>query len=140
MHNGKDFTEIPSGAVCFVYSITIGGGFYYGKKNFYSTRKKPFGKKELAQVTDKRKKTYHTITTESDWKTYCSSSDKVKKMVTEGLEPIKIIERICYSIKEATYYENKMLYNYVGMVNCINDSISGKIYREEIQRWGERIV
>ena len=56
---------IPEHAVGFVYIMTafIDGEEkkYIGKKNFYSIRKKKFGKKALANMTDKRAKKYSTI-------------------------------------------------------------------------------
>jgi len=58
---------IPEGAVGFIYKMrfTRDGKeyLYIGKKNFYSNRKKNFGKKALAKVTDKRKKKYEVIKT-----------------------------------------------------------------------------
>ena len=62
--NGKitPFTEdmIPEGAVGFVYIMNYladdGQMYsYIGKKNFFSKRKKKFGKKKLAAMTDSRK-------------------------------------------------------------------------------------
>ena len=59
----KPFNDdmIPEGAVGFVYLMNYkssDGKFYsyIGKKNFYSKRKKKFGKKALAAMTDKRAK------------------------------------------------------------------------------------
>ena len=67
VYQGKDFTNsmIPEGAVGFVYEMEaiIDGKSvrYVGKKNFYSTTKKKFGKRAVAQMTDKRNKKYETV-------------------------------------------------------------------------------
>lgn len=131
----KDLVEVPEGGVAFVYSIFIDNRYYIGKKNFFTKRKKHFGKKELALVTDKRKKTYHTIVTESNWKTYCSSSDEVKKLVLEGHEPTRTILRVCKTLKEATWLEERLLHRHVGSKHYINDSIRGVFHRKEIEEW-----
>lgn len=52
---------------------------YIGKKNFHTRKKRHFGKKEKATVTDKRLKTYEIVVKESDWKTYHSSNKFIKE-------------------------------------------------------------
>ena len=52
---------------------------YIGKKNIYSKRKRNFGKKELENLKDKRKKTYEYVIKESDWQKYLSSNLFIKK-------------------------------------------------------------
>ena len=67
LYEGKKFEleMIPKGAVGFVYEMNaiIKGKklSYIGKKNFYSIRKKKFGKKATAAMTDKRKKKYEIV-------------------------------------------------------------------------------
>ena len=76
-----DFNEklIPEGAVGFVYMMNYldsKSGIMYsyiGKKNFYSKRKKKFGKKALAAMTDKRAKKYEMVT-KLDYENYFSSN------------------------------------------------------------------
>lgn len=52
---------------------------YIGKKNIYSKRKRNFGKKEIASLSDKRQKKYEYVIKESDWKNYISSNLYIKK-------------------------------------------------------------
>ena len=135
IYHDEPLEEMPEGIVSFVYKIEIAGYIYIGKKNTTSTRKKPFGKKELAQVTDARKKKYHMITKPSKWETYCSSSDEVKKLVGAGNVPTRTILRMCESIKEASYFENKYLYEVFGNRNCLNMNVSGNYYLDEVKLW-----
>ena len=68
LYEGKEFDNdmIPKDAIGFVYEMQaiIDGKHvkYIGKKNFYSKRKKKFGKKALAAITDKRTKKYEVVT------------------------------------------------------------------------------
>ena len=126
---------LPKDAVAFVYQINRDGKYYIGKKNFYSTRKKPFGKKELAKVTDKRKKTYHIVKKESNWQEYLGSSVPVDKLIDSGCSYEKVILRICNSLKESTWYEEKLLFQNLGMSNCLNESIRRVYYKEEVEGW-----
>ena len=73
-------TEVPENGngyyAGFVYSIKDNdtGRIYIGKKNFYSTTRKP----PLKGYKRKR-----VITKESDWRTYTSSSKIVKALIEE---------------------------------------------------------
>ena len=59
-YKGKEFNElsIPQHGIGFIYiMIAIIDGksvSYIGKKNFFTNRKKPLGKKALALITDNR--------------------------------------------------------------------------------------
>ncbi len=82
-HKGRSITELsdmPEGTFGFIYKITNGitGEFYIGKKQVVSIRKRKFGKKETAALTDKRMKKYEMVTKESDWLNYRSSNKVVK--------------------------------------------------------------
>ncbi len=132
-------TEIPEGAYGFTYLIEIGFYYYYyGRKNFYTERRIPKGKKELA-AQDGRASKKKLVVKESNWKNYCSSSDEVKKLVQEGNHVARTILDICYSKKELTYKENKLLYGNIEGRNCLNDNISGKIFKKEIDEWNTDI-
>lgn len=67
LYEGRPFNDsmIPEGAVGFVYEMeaVINGKSvrYVGKKNFYSVTKKKFGKKAMANVTDKRTKSMRLL-------------------------------------------------------------------------------
>lgn len=95
--------DIPSNAIGFVYQVTDKqtGMKYIGKKNFWSQTNKP----PLKGQKRKRK-----IITESDWKTYCGSSETVKEIVkASGLERFhREIIHIAYTKTELSYMEMKI--------------------------------
>ena len=139
-YKGKKFTDedIPEGAVGFVYymfGIDDEDRFwkYIGKKNFYSNRKKRFGKKKLAAMTDQRKKKYEIIT-KLDYQNYCSSNQKIKQLAKDGFEIYRVISHICYSKIEMTYYEAKFLFekDVLNDSKYLNDNILGKFYKNKV--------
>lgn len=98
LYNGKPIDEnILSDYFAFVYLITnkTNNRKYIGKKLLL--------KRTLKQVKGKKKK----ILVESDWKTYWSSSEELKKDVEELGEEnfIREITKLCKSKGEANYYE-----------------------------------
>lgn len=117
-----DITQVPEGAVGFVYVIqNEGSGEYYiGKKSLYSTRTLP----PLKGTKRKRK-----VTKQSDWIKYQSSS----KIVKEWVSPKKAILKWCYSKKELTYEEIRALMCNYAMEDpkCVNENISGKFFKGE---------
>lgn len=129
--------KIPEGAIGIIYNILIHdtGQEYIGKKQLFSKRKRRFGKKEIAKITDKRKKHWEYVIKESDWKTYNSSNDKVKELITNGAQVTKYILQFAYSKKELSYLEEKHL-----MCNSVlehgdkflNDNVSGRYFRRDI--------
>ena len=80
-YQGKILEEAPEDMYGFVYMITTPEGLkYIGKKQFFSIRRKKVPGKTRRKVTRK----------ESDWKTYSSSSDIIKKMLkSSGTEGFK---------------------------------------------------
>ena len=122
-------------AVGFVYKITINDHHYIGKKQYYSKRKVPKGKKELASQ-DGRASKKKLVVKESNWKSYCSSSDEVKRLVELGHVPHREILRVCYSLKEMSYFENKYLYEVFHMGNVLNRNLSGTYFKEEVEGYG----
>jgi len=119
----------------FIYRIDIDDKYYIGKKIFYTTKKKWFGKKKLATMTDARLKKYEYVKKPSNWMTYCSSSEEIRKLVEEGHVPERYILQVCYSKKELTFMENKWLYSNIQNRQNINDNISGMFFKEEIKLW-----
>jgi hypothetical protein len=88
LFNDSPIEVVPEEAYGFVYLITntVSGKKYIGKKLFWFRRTKVVkGKKKRLKV-------------ESDWKTYWSSSDDVKKDVEE-LGEEKFIREILYICK-----------------------------------------
>lgn len=99
-YRGQPFTEAPEDYIGFVYVVTNRETSmrYLGKKLFWSVRKlKPL----------KGQKRKRTVRVESDWKTYCGSSETVKALVEEkGLELFdREILHLCKSKGELSYME-----------------------------------
>lgn len=117
-----DITQVPEGAVGFIYLIQNSdtGEYYIGKKSLFATRTLP----PLKGTKRKRK-----VTKESDWINYQSSSKTVK----EWISPNKAILKYCYSKKEMTYEEIRALMcNYaLEDPKCVNENISGKFFKGE---------
>lgn len=124
LYNGKEITDDDVlDYVGFVYSITnlkTGRG-YIGKKLLKFSRTK--------QVKGKKKK----IKVDSDWKTYYSSSEALKKDVEElGPENFKReILRLCSSKSECSYWELKyqMERDVLLSDNYYNSWISARIHK-----------
>jgi len=102
-YNGKEFTsEMIEDNIGFVYMVTDKetGMKYIGKKNFFS---------KVTRPPLKGKKRKRRSLKESDWKTYCGSSEVVKTLVEEnGLGHFeREIIHLCKSKGELTYMELK---------------------------------
>ncbi len=136
LYEGTVFTDkdIPEGAVGFIYEIDaiIDGKSvrYIGKKNFYSKRKKSFGKKALAEVTDNRKKKY-SIVVKPNYQNYYSSNKVLQDAHKAGVPIKRYMVKICFSQIELTYYETK--YQFIRGVlekeEYLNGNILGKFYK-----------
>ena len=129
---------IPESAVGFVYKMNYKGddGQYYsyiGKKNFYSRRKKKFGKKALAAVTDKRTKKYEMVT-KLDYENYFSSNKQLKQAYKDGKMIHRTILKICFTKAELTYQETKYQFKYEVLERdwYLNGNILGRFYKGKI--------
>ena len=141
-YKGSSITELkdmPKGTIGFIYKITNGktGEYYIGKKNTVSTRKRNFGKKEIALLTDKRLKTYEMITKESDWRTYHSSNKQVQEWFKdENNDQLELkILRFCSNTKSLTYYElqEQFAHDVLGDELALNDNLLGKFFRKDLE-------
>ena len=136
LYKGEVFNDskIPEGAVGFVYEMeTIIDGKsvrYIGKKNFYSTTKKKFGVKALANMEDKRAKKY-TIQVKPNYQNYYSSNKVLQDAHKNGIPIKRIMVRICFSKTELTYHETK--YQFTREVlekeEYLNANILGRFYK-----------
>jgi hypothetical protein len=135
-YQGKEFDElcIPEHGIGFIYIMTaiIEGKSvaYIGKKNFFSNKKKPMGKKALAMTTDKRLKKY-TRELKPDFINYYSSNTTLKEAHKAGVMIKREILMICYSATELTYQEVKHQFKYevLEKEEYLNANILGKFYK-----------
>jgi hypothetical protein len=130
--------DMPEDVFGFIYKITNTktGQYYIGKKQVVSVRKRNFGKKEIAELTDKRVKKYEYVTKESDWKDYRSSNDKVKSWFESEADVCSLeILRFCKSKKALTYYEIQEQFSHDVLADelSLNDNISGKYFRKDLE-------
>lgn len=136
LYKGEVFTDskIPEGAVGFIYEMEaiIDGKAvrYIGKKNFYSTTKKKFGKRAVANMEDKRAKKY-TIQVKPNYQNYYSSNKVLQDAHKNGIPIKRFMVRICFSKTELTYHETK--YQFVREVlekeEYLNANILGRFYK-----------
>jgi hypothetical protein len=135
-YQGKEFNElcIPEHGIGFIYIMTaiIEGKSvaYIGKKNFFSNKKKPMGKKALALTTDKRLKKY-TREIKPDFINYYSSNTTLKEAHKAGVMIKREILMICYSATELTYQEVKHQFKYevLEKEEYLNANILGRFYK-----------
>ena len=136
LYKGEVFNDskIPEGAVGFIYEMEaiIDGKAvrYIGKKNFYSTTKKKFGKRAVANMEDKRAKKY-TIQVKPNYQNYYSSNKVLQEAHKNGIPIKRFMVRICFSKTELTYHETK--YQFVREVlekeEYLNANILGRFYK-----------
>lgn len=136
LYKGEVFNDnkIPEGAVGFIYEMEaiIDGKAvrYIGKKNFYSTTKKKFGKKAVASMEDKRAKKY-TIQVKPNYQNYYSSNKVLQDAHKNGIPIKRFMVKICFSKTELTYHETK--YQFVREVlekeEYLNANILGRFYK-----------
>lgn len=102
-YNNEPYDSTPEDYQGFVYLITEldTNRKYIGKKNFW--------KPKILPVTKTRKRRVRTRT-ESDWRTYYGSSDKVMALrESKGDSSFKReILRLCKTKGEMSYYEAKL--------------------------------
>ena len=149
-YQGRLITEIsdmPEGTYGFIYEVKHkpSGLKYIGKKVLYFERNKRLGKRALEALREERKAKgiggrvplKQKVITESDWKDYYGSHEKVKELVktTDPMDWEKKILSFVPNKKLLTYYEAKELFRY-GILedrqsSYINDNILGKFYRKD---------
>lgn len=138
-YNKKEFTDdmIPDEAFGFIYgmSVVIDGSkfFYIGKKNFYSQRNIPLGKKALALRTDKRMSKKKKVK-KLNYKNYFSSQEALKEARKNKIPIKRVILKICFCKAELSYQEARYLFklDVLEKDTYLNDNILGKFYRSRI--------
>jgi len=141
----NELSDMPEGTHGFIYKITNGetNEYYIGKKQVISIRKRKFGKKEIAALTDKRIKRYEMVTKESKWVDYRSSNKTVSTWFDKDGRPsdsennrleLKIL-KFCKSKKALTYYElqEQFSHNVLADEYSLNDNLLGKFFRKDLE-------
>ena len=136
VYKGEVFNDskIPEGALGFIYEMEaiIDGRAvrYVGKKNFYSTTKKKFGVKALANMEDKRAKKY-TIQVKTNYQNYYSSNKVLQDAHKTGVIIKRFMVRICFSKTELTYHETKFQFvrEVLEKEEYLNANILGRFYK-----------
>lgn len=121
-YNGEVYDTLPEDYYGFVYIITEKETQmkYVGKKFFYRTKTLP-----ITKTRKRRKKTL----VESDWRTYCGSSERVQELVeSKGVDAFaREILHLCKTKGDCAYYETKEQFDrevllrddyYNGIINC----------------------
>tara|TARA_A100001011_G_C13882193_1_gene663450 strand:- start:29 stop:439 length:411 start_codon:yes stop_codon:yes gene_type:complete len=128
-YNDEVFNETPEDYQGFVYEIVEldTGRRYIGKKNFWKPKTLP--------KTKTRKRRVRTRS-ESDWRDYYGSSEKVKSLVEEkGRENFqKIILRLCKTKGQMSYFETKLQFEKDVLLNdeYYNEFIGCKIHAKHL--------
>jgi hypothetical protein len=136
IYKGEVFNDskIPEGALGFIYEMEaiIDGKAvrYIGKKNFYSTTKKKFGVKAIANMEDKRAKKY-TIQVKTNYQNYYSSNKVLQDAHKAGVIIKRFMVRICFSKTELTYHETKFQFvrEVLEKEEYLNQNILGRFYK-----------
>jgi len=131
-YEGEEFTtDMIGDNIGFVYIVTdtVSGMKYIGKKGFFSKVTKP---------PLKGKKRKRRSIKESDWKTYCGSSESVKTLVEEnGLDNFeREILHLCKSKGEMSYTEmREQIVRDVLLKpdEYLNGFVGGKIHRNHLK-------
>ena len=131
-YDGEELTsELIGDNIGFVYIVTdtVTGLKYIGKKNFFSRTTRP---------PLKGKKRKRKIIKESDWQTYCGSSEAVKCIVEEnGLDHFKReILHLCKTKGALNYIEMReqvMRDVLLKPDEYYNAFVGGKIHRNHVK-------
>ena len=128
IYEKEPITEIPEGAIGFVYLITnqANGMKYIGKKNFYFSKTK--------QVKGKKKR----IKVESDWKEYYGSNKALVEHVSlfGDNKFVREIIHLCKTKGEMTYYETKHIFATDAVISekYYNDWVMCRVRKNHIKK------
>jgi hypothetical protein len=118
----------PTNIQGFVYILInrFNGKKYIGKKFFWSSKSK--------QIKGKKKK----FKVESDWKTYCGSSEMVRKVIDQDGDDAftREILHLCASKGECSYWESYEIFRQQALINpdqFYNEWISCRIRRAHLK-------
>ena len=115
----------------FVYELTLKDGKkYLGKKAFWGTTKKKLTQKEMEDRPSKRHKTWKSVTKESKWREYTSSS----KLFGSREVVEKRILKVAKSKRHLTYLETKFMFQEDVLESdlYLNDNIGGRFFADKL--------
>ena len=122
-YEGEELKELPEGTESFVYLLQFESGHcYIGKKNTKSTRRKKVSGKSRRTVT----------ISESNWRTYLSSSIEVKQRIKNGEQLVRReILVLCDTVGAASYHEARLQFEHAVLCSdmYLNKWINVKVYR-----------
>ena len=131
-----NINKIPKDSFGIVYLITnlTNGRKYIGCKQLFTKRKRKFGKREIAALTDKRLKKYEIVIKESNWLTYTGSNKDLNNDIAKGHKIKKEILGFAKSKLQLTYMETKELFKNSVLESPLfyNDNILGKFYSNSV--------
>ena len=146
IYENKEFTEdmVPEGAFGFVYimkAVIDGKEWYYiGRKNFYSERNVPLGKREIEALKKEREGKKGRLPKKKlvkklqKFSNYYSSNEELKKAHADGVEIKRMILEIAYGKQELSYLELKYQFKLevIEKDNYLNTNILGKFYQSKL--------
>jgi len=121
----------PQSVYGFVYELMLKDGKrYIGKKAFWGTTKKPLTQKEMEDRPSKRHRSWKSVTKESKWRDYTSSS----KLFGSREVVEKRILMVAKSKRHLTYLETKFMFQEDVLENEIylNDNIGGRFFADKL--------
>lgn len=130
--------DIPEGAIGFIYRITLIqedgtlGRFYVGKKQLFSVRRTRLSKRE--KETTNSRKTFKTVTTESNWLSYWSSCKELQEEVKQKSEEcfLREIVEFCFSKRDLNYTEVWWQFKLDVLANdTYNGNIASRWFKEK---------
>lgn len=144
IHNGQlfdpDYEDLEWAGFCYLITNNISGQMYVGRKVFHARRTLP----PLKGYKRKRK-----VVTESDWRSYESSSDNVKKDIEEFGKENFTFEILSLHINRTELNYAELCYQFHWDVLEVRDSdgnrkfynknIMNKYYPSELH-WKDRLL
>lgn len=134
--NGDCLKKIPIGSVGFLYRILANEKWYYGKKQFFFSKKVKLSKK--ARKESGTKKRIEKKVSISDWETYTGSSLELNNWIKNNPDkPIhKEILMFCPTKVDLTYREIELLIkeNVLFRDDCWNLCIGNKFWKNKITK------
>ena len=131
--NGREVSAKtpPETSYGFVYELVLKDGKrYLGKKSFWGTTKKKLTQKEMEDRPSKRHKTWKSVTKESKWREYTSSS----KLFGSREVVEKRILKVAKSKRHLTYLETKFMFQEDVLESdlYLNDNIGGRFFADKL--------